>query len=314
MRSGRQLWCATTLAASSNEADMRFLGADTFVRAALFAVSIGCGSSDPPQESDSPSSLPRAIPTASASGEETANGATEGTPAQTEGSTPGPGPTNAFAPTIPSSGFFRVAHGEHSYWMRLPNGYDLAAPAPAPMVVALHGCGDTAENFAQWAAAPSALRKEQSYIAVSMDLGRNGQCWNEIADADRVMRAISDVRAHVYGDARSIHIAGFSSGGVLAYRLGLTHAAMFASVIIEHASANGLETLINQAARRVPVVVNAGKNDGVFPIDSVRAQAQTLRSAGFPVALTEHEGGHDGSSEHFVALIRAALVHSLSSR
>lgn len=223
---------------------------------------------------------------------------------------PGAAPTGRFTGTVPANGFFRVASGASTYWVRLPKGYNVATPTAAPMVVMLHGCGDSAENFVQWAAAPPDLRANQSYIAVSMELGRNGQCWNDGADAAPVMTAIADARKYFYADQRKIHIGGYSSGGILAYKLGFANSTTFASIVIEHSAPGDLSRL-SSVGRKIPITHNAGVNDGSFPIAPVRANIQTMKSAGFPVTFYEDPGGHDGDSAHFVKLINQALKSSI---
>src|SRR5450432_996375 len=73
-------------------------------------------------------------------------------------SDPGPGPTQSCAFTPDSNGFFTLTSGSTTYAVRLPPAYEVANPRPSRLLVALHGCGDTAMNFATFAAVPPTLR------------------------------------------------------------------------------------------------------------------------------------------------------------
>ncbi len=204
-----------------------------------------------------------------------------------------------------------MAHGASTYWARLPKGYDLNAPTAVPLIVMLHGCGDNAQNFVSWGAVPYDLRANQSYIGVAMELGRDGQCWDIGADGPKVMAAIADVRKYFFADQRKITIGGFSSGGILAYKLGLANSTMFSSIMIEHSAPDNQGASMAGIARKVPITHNAAVNDGDFPITTVRTDINLFKASGFTVVYTEDQGTHDGTSAHFLAMIPTALSRSL---
>ncbi len=107
---------------------------------------------------------------------------------------PGPGPTQSCPFTADADGFFTLSSPNSDYVVRLPPGYDVVNPVPQRLLVAMHGCGDTAYNFATSAAVPSALRASQNYIAISIG-GRDGLCWNVPGNAGLVSAAITHVRS-----------------------------------------------------------------------------------------------------------------------
>jgi poly(3-hydroxybutyrate) depolymerase len=209
----------------------------------------------------------------------------------------GPGPTES-CPTEPDgNGFFRLESDRSDYWVRLPPGYDSAAPTPQPLVVGLHGCGDSAQNFLQWAIAPGPLRATQGYIALSLG-GKDGQCWNMNDDPALVTAAIAHVRSCFYVHQRRIVLAGFSSGGMLAYKVGLTQSATFAGILVENSGLSAgvgggnVESVLAAAPHKLPIAHTARLGDDNFPIDGVRADNAKLEAAGFELDFREVAGEH----------------------
>ena len=96
--------------------------------------------------------------------------------------------------TPDADGFLTLTSAASDYRVRLPPAYDVQNPVPTRLVVLLHGCGDTAANFATWAVVPVALRSSQSYIGVSLG-GRDGGCWSIPQDETKVAAAIAHVRS-----------------------------------------------------------------------------------------------------------------------
>lgn len=210
---------------------------------------------------------------------------------------PGPGPTEtcAFTPD-PDTGFFTLDSGLTDYVVRLPVGYEVENPTPRRLLVALHGCGDTALNFAGWAAAPWVLRPTLDYIVISIG-GRDGQCWS-LSDAAWVYAAIADVRSCFYVHQKEIVLAGFSSGGGLAYKMATADAAAFAGVLIENSSlssvvgSGNVDAVLSAAAWKLHIGHTARIGDDVYPIAGVRADWTKMLNHGFPLESRELPGEH----------------------
>jgi len=214
-------------------------------------------------------------------------------------SDPGPGPTQSCVFSPDSSGFFTLTSPASSYVVRLPTGYDTAHPRPSRLLVALHGCSDTAFNFATWAAAPLALRAQQNYIAISVG-GRDGACWNTGLDGALVAAAIAHVRSCFYVHQERIVLAGYSSGGNLAYKLAMKDALVYAGVLIEHSTLSysvvNVDNVLNAAGWKINVGHIAGTNDSVYPISVVRGDRDEIMVHGFPMQYRETSSDHGGSS------------------
>jgi poly(3-hydroxybutyrate) depolymerase len=210
---------------------------------------------------------------------------------------PGPAPTRQCTVTPDAEGIFKLTSSKSDYWVRLPPAYNRTTPSPIPMVVAIHGCGDTARNFLTWGAVPQVRRAAQDYIAISIG-GREGQCWDIAADEPIVLAAISHVRECFYAHDRKITLMGYSSGGLLAYQLGLKDANKYAGLLIEH-SAIYNRALLATASWKLNVAHTGGKRDTNFPPSSYNADWAALRAAGFPLSTQELDVNHDGSSDQW---------------
>jgi predicted esterase len=218
----------------------------------------------------------------------------------TPGAAPGvdaPGPAPAEECGLAKGQFFTRSSGQGSYVGFVPNGY---AGQPTRLLVGLHGCGDNAWNFASWGVNPYDTRDAQDYIGIAIDgASGGGSCW-DTSDEAKVLAAIDDVSRCLYVHQQKIVIAGFSSGGELAYGVGLRNASRFAGILIENATlsaAGDPAQLIGSAAWNINVAHRAHTQDGVFPIDTVHDDWALLRNAGFPISSSEVDGDHNGSSQ-----------------
>ena len=178
---------------------------------------------------------------------------------------------------------------------------------PMRLFVGLHGCGQDAHEFLEEAVAPEEIVREQRYVGISVESGLGpGECW-EIEHEPIVLRAIADVSACVAVDPRKIVVGGYSSGGEVAYHLGLRHAELFAGILAQNTSlsaAGDADELAAEAAWRLPIAHVAHLGDGSYPIAEVREDWALLRSEGFPVFPLEKPGGHSGSTSDWVWLLR----------
>lgn len=215
-------------------------------------------------------------------------------------SDPGPGPTQSCVINPDANGFFTLTGASTTYAIRLPPAYEVAHPRPSRLLVALHGCGDNAMNFATWAAVPFALRANQNYIAISVG-GRDGACWN-LSDGPLVAAAIAHVRSCFYVHQERIVLGGYSSGGGLAYKLAMTDALTYAGVLIEHSSlssavgSSNVDAALNAAAWNLNIAHTAGINDLSYLIAGVRSDRDKIIAHGFPLQYREDASDHNGSS------------------
>lgn len=241
------------------------------------------------------------VPSQQTAGGETPGGENPGgtTPAPGGTTTPGPKPADDPGPapagctgiTKDKDGFFKRKTSTADYVAFVPKGYD---GKPTTLVVGMHGCGDSAQNFATWAINPMKGRATQAHIGISVG-GKDGACWDTNADQAKVTAAIADISTCFYVHQQKVVLAGYSSGGILAYRMGLTDAAKYAGLIIENSGLGGAAPA--SAAWKINVAHTAHNGDTSFPLAKVQADWAKLEAAGIPLQKRNVEGTHDGNSE-----------------
>jgi predicted esterase len=203
---------------------------------------------------------------------------------------PGPAPVGCGTLTKDGNGFFTRKTANGSYVGFVPKSY---TGQPSTLVVGMHGCGDDAKNFAQWAVNPYDTRAKQTHLGISIG-GQDGNCWDTNKDADKVLAAIDDMATCFYVHKQKVVLAGYSSGGILAYKIGLSQSAKFAGIIIENSGLGGAQP--SAASWKINVAHIAHKNDDSFPLSKVQADWAKLEAAGIPLQKSTVDGTHDGTS------------------
>jgi len=204
---------------------------------------------------------------------------------------PGPAPSGCTDITKDKDGFFKRKTAKSDYVAFVPKSY---AGEPTTLVVGMHGCGDTAYNFATWGVAPYKTRQTQKHIAISIG-GKDGTCWDASADVDKVTAAIADISKCFYVHQQKIVLAGYSSGGILAYRMGLAPGASYAGILIENSALGGASP--DRAAWKINVAHIAHVGDTTFPLARVQADWAKLEAAGIPLQKSAVAGTHEGTSD-----------------
>jgi predicted esterase len=232
----------------------------------------------------------------SSSGGSTSGGSTSGGTVDPNAGA-GPKPTTTCGVTKDSAGFFTRSSTLSSYVAYVPASYD--GTKPMRLIVGLHGCGDNAMNYATWGVNPYDTRATQTHIGISIG-GQDGNCWNMGGDDAKVLAAIDDISKCFWVHQKKISVSGFSSGGQLAYRVGLKNASRFASILIEdsglYAADSNPDALLANASRKVNIAHLTHTSDPVFPLAKVKADWAKTTAAGFPLLTKETPGQHDGQS------------------
>ena len=216
----------------------------------------------------------------------------------------GPAPTATCTVQKDADGFFWRTSPKSDYVAYVPASY--SPSKPMRVIVGMHGCGDNAMNFAKWGMNPFPTRATQQHIGISVsgETGNN-KCWSMGGDDDKVLAAVEDLAKCFWVDRSKVVVAGFSSGGQLAYRVGMMKASSFAGIVIEnsglYAAGSTSAALIAGVARKLPVAHRAHTSDTVFPLTKVKADWQAMSTAGFPLTTSEVAGGHDGSTDDWAS-------------
>jgi predicted esterase len=173
----------------------------------------------------------------------------------------------------------------------LPEG--AAGDRPRPLIIALHGFGDTSANYPRlW----GPVAEDFGAIVVVPDGPRpigNGRGWGNVDEADAVVRAALDyAREELEVDWDRVVLTGFSQGGFMAMALGTRHPDLFVGVI-------------PMAGGYIPGIDAPGPADDGDPryyfmvgsrdraVDEVRQAAADFEAAGYEVDLRVLSGiGH----------------------
>lgn len=194
-----------------------------------------------------------------------------------------------------------------------PRTIELVVPSAittqaVPLVIALHGNGDTAPNFmatrglAQLAeskgfvvAAPQGITQNinvsgQQVNGVSWDAYRTlGEGNIDLALLDELRDQLVTPGGQI--DAKRVIVFGYSQGGYLAFRYGIDEAAKLACASVAAASSPLGTGYIANATRKIPYALTIGDKD--YGISQARAAKTALTSAGHPLDYRELAGaGH----------------------
>lgn len=131
-------------------------------------------------------------------------------------------------------------HGRRDYRLYLPVGYDARGPA-RPLILMLHGCTQSAEDFAVGTRMNTLADRHGFLVAYPQQTGKANQarCWNWFRPEDQqgdagepsilagIVRQLA--RDHRV-DASRIFVAGLSAGAAMAVVLGRTHPGLVRAI------------------------------------------------------------------------------------
>jgi len=169
----------------------------------------------------------------------------------------------------------------------VPRGY--RPDRPAPLVLALHGSGDDAE---EGLGLLSKLADGAGLLLVAPASRRH--TWDLVLDGfgpdvEFIDEALTQTFEHFAVDPAFVAIAGFSDGASYALSLGLTNGDLFRQVI----AFSGGRLAPTARHGRPRVFVSHGTEDEVLAIDeSSRRFVPRLRHAGYRVRYREFDGPH----------------------
>ena len=132
--------------------------------------------------------------------------------------------------------------GARSYFVYTPQGYQ--ANLPAPLVVMLHGCRQTPEDFAAGTQMNTLADRHQFIVVYPKQSGASNhqRCWNwfhatnhlrgsgEPALIVGMVQAVRQATSNWTIDPARVYVAGLSAGGALAGILGSTYPDVFAAI------------------------------------------------------------------------------------
>jgi phospholipase/carboxylesterase len=175
-------------------------------------------------------------------------------------------------------------------FLYIPTGYKPAVPAP--LLVMLHGAGNTSLSTAY--AFP--LADEFGIVLLAPD-SRDERTWDGVLrnwgpDLDFIAKALRLAYGRYNIDRQHLGVAGFSDGASYALSLGISYGDQFSRII---SMSPGVMQPID-ARGKPKIFISHGTADQVMPIDQTsRTFVPKLKALGYDVTYREYEGGHRSS-------------------
>jgi polyhydroxybutyrate depolymerase len=182
-----------------------------------------------------------------------------------------------------------------------------AATSRLPLVIALHGNGDTNTNFVSFNNLDD-LATAKGYVlaapqGISQTVMVGGQtvpnvswdAYRAVANGNIDLPLIDAIRAELGAsssiDGKKIFTFGYSQGGYMSFRYAMeTAASVSCGAVLAAANPLGPQ-LVTGAARKVPIAMQIGTND--FAINQARQTKTLLEQNAFPLDYHEIQGaGH----------------------
>ncbi|TZF88790.1 extracellular catalytic domain type 1 short-chain-length polyhydroxyalkanoate depolymerase [Cognatilysobacter lacus] len=220
-------------------------------------------------------------------------------------------------------GTFGNAHGRRDYRLYLPLGYDPDG-APVPLILMLHGCTQTAEDFAIGTRMNALADRHGFLVAYPQQVGKanHAKCWNWFRPEDQRATAgepsvlagiVSQVALEYRVDTLRIFVAGLSAGAAMAVILGRTRPDLVRAIGVHsglpYASAHDMPSAFAtmqgrgatageaiQAAQRIPTILFHGDADRTVAHANADAIAAQSLQAGLNV--TSESGRSTGGQSY----------------
>jgi poly(3-hydroxybutyrate) depolymerase len=167
------------------------------------------------------------------------------------------------------------------YYLYVPS----TVKAPAPLIIMLHGSNRTGVTLVEkW----KEYAKKESIILAGPD-ATNLRGWASPQDGPDFLRdLVEELKTKHPVNPRRVYLFGHSAGATFALHMSLMESQYFAAAAVHAGALRDDDTqLIPLAKRKIPISIQVGDSDELFPVKEVRATRDALKEAGIPVDLIE---------------------------
>jgi poly(hydroxyalkanoate) depolymerase family esterase len=221
------------------------------------------------------------------------------------------------------SATFSNAAGSRAYRLYVPGNYTGSSQnQPVPLIVMLHGCTQSPEDFAAGTRINEFAEAQGFLVAypAQTQAANSSKCWNwfnageqrrDQGEPSLIAGITRDVMARYAVDPRRVYVAGLSAGGAAAAIMGTAYPDLFAAIGVHSGLACGAATDVMSAfsamhqghggaarpagAVPVPVIVFHGDQDRTVNLrngDAVIAQMMPANAGTQQATEGRVPGGH----------------------
>ena len=183
-----------------------------------------------------------------------------------------------------------LSSGSRDGFIYIPATY--SASKPSPLLVLLHGAGQSAREFTTGAQLSEIFDKDRIVVVIpdsrmpTWDMIYTGDYGPDVRFIDKALALVFS-RCRI--DPQKIALGGFSDGATYALSLGITNANFFSTVLAF--SPGFVKPAVKTGKPRI--FIGHGLNDEILPIEiTSREIVAALKEKNYPVKFEEFEGNH----------------------
>ena len=182
------------------------------------------------------------------------------------------------------------------YLLFLPEGYEGDKEKRWPLMLFLHGAGESGDDLAKVKAhgPPKLVESKKDFPFVVVSPQSPGRGWNP----DTLFALIEDIKKSYRVDADRVYLTGLSMGGYGSWALSAAHPEVFAAIAPICGGGNPKDA---SKIKDLPIWVFHGAKDSTVPLARSEEMVKALKEAGAgEVKFTVYpEAGHDSWTETY---------------
>ncbi len=186
-----------------------------------------------------------------------------------------------------------------------------------PMLVALHGNGDTVENFYDSALDEFTVPMRLILLKAPIERTSRGSSWPwNAADFEFYGKAVSEAIALLlvkFNTTGKPVLLGFSGGGMMAYYQAVNHGQQYSYIFPVSGQLTDEQLGEGESRPGASVYAYHGKSDSVVGFGGGKSAVKILQEQGVNVTFTEFEGGHHGIFTDMKTPITQAVEEKITS-